>query len=70
METPTHHTNYYSVTGDVVFGSKLHAGDVLEETDVYASTDGRWEKCPCPGVVLMEGVAVVFVRSRPGFGPK
>lgn len=45
-----------------VFGKKLKGGDKLQEGDVYASTSGNWEVCPCPGVVLKEGCEVLWVR--------
>jgi len=60
MEKPDYHRNPYSE--NVVFGAKLSVGDVLKETDVYASADGKWQRCPCPGITLAEGVPTVFVR--------
>ena len=36
----------------LVFGSPIEAGTRLETTDVYDSTSGRWERCPCPGIIL------------------
>jgi len=55
--------------GDVVLGNQLETGDVLEPTDVYESTSGRWELCPCPGLTLeasLEGPIWV----RPNRGPQ
>jgi len=46
-----------------VYGKKLEAGDVLEPTDVYNSTSGKWEPTPCPGAILKkQGPNVVWVR--------
>lgn len=45
-----------------VLGFLLEVGDVLEPTDVYASTDGTWDPCPCPGLKLHDGVKVMWVR--------
>lgn len=59
-------------SGHYVFGEKLPAGTVLEATDLYDSSSGRWEPCPCPGLVLQEGVATTWVRPSlaedPGTG--
>lgn len=44
------------------YGHQLEAGDELEATDVYSSTSGYWELCPCPGTKLVGGLAVVWVR--------
>lgn len=68
METPVYHRNPFSE--NVIFGSKLQAGDVLEENDVYASTDGKWGKCPCPGITLQKGFAAIFVRPQPNIQPR
>ena len=35
----------------------LEAGEVLEETDLYYSTSGVVETCPCPGTTLVTGAA-------------
>lgn len=44
-----------------VLGIKIEPGTVLEENDVYASTTGKWENCPCPGVMLQNS-DVFWVR--------
>ena len=49
---------------DVVFGRRLVPGDVIQKDDVYESTTGKWEKAPCPGVVLEAGVETVWVRPE------
>lgn len=50
-----------------VYGYKLVAGDVIQETDVYDSTAGDWQPAPCPGLMLQEGAGAVFVRPyEPG----
>lgn len=50
VEKPEYYNNPY--TKNVIFGARLQAGDRLKVTDIYASTSGEWEVCPCPGVVL------------------
>ena len=47
-----------------VFGRQLEAGDVLQEGDVYDSTNGSWELCPVPGLKLGEGFAATWVRPE------
>lgn len=47
-----------------VNGEILKPGAVLRATDVYSSTTGKWELCPCPGAVLPEGLEVVWVRPN------
>lgn len=43
----------YWPPGDrATFGHQLEDGEVLEATDVYESTNGGWELCPCPGLAL------------------
>lgn len=48
----------------VVFGRRLNAGEVIQPEDVYDSTSGRWEKAPCPGVVLQVGCTTYWVRRE------
>jgi hypothetical protein len=36
-----------------VHGCELEPGDILQKGDVYSSSNGRWEPCPCPGLVLL-----------------
>ena len=50
---------------DPVYGVKLVAGDVLQATDVYDSSNGFWEQCTCPGAALGEGVATTWIRPMP-----
>jgi hypothetical protein len=45
-----------------VYGVLLQADDVLREGDVYSSSNGYWEPCPCPGGKLGKGLSVVWVR--------
>lgn len=47
---------------DSIYGHILEPGDTLAPTDRYDSTNGTWELCPCPGLVLQEGNAAVWVR--------
>ncbi len=37
---------------DRLYGKRLVEGDLLEPNDAYTSSNGYWEKCPCPGVPL------------------
>lgn len=48
----------------VRFGYELEPGDVLEATDLYDSTSGFWEPCPCPGLTIQEGCATVWIRPE------
>ena len=52
----------HTVPGCTISGRKLEAGEVLEATDVYESSNGQWEPCPCPGLKLGEGVACIWIR--------
>jgi hypothetical protein len=45
-----------------VHGHLLEAGDELRATDVYPSSNGYWEPCPCPGLTLQAGVNIMWVR--------
>ncbi|PIT88526.1 MAG: hypothetical protein COU29_01955 [Candidatus Magasanikbacteria bacterium CG10_big_fil_rev_8_21_14_0_10_36_32] len=45
-----------------IFGQRLQAGDIVEEDDVYDSSSGKWEVCPCPGLTLQESVNTYWVR--------
>lgn len=35
-----------------IFGTVILPCTVLLPTDVYSSSSGDWEPCPCPGIVL------------------
>lgn len=43
-------------------GYELETGDVLQETDLYASSDGYFKPCTCPGLTLQAGVKALWVR--------
>ena len=45
-----------------IVGEIIKPGTRLLPTDVYASTTGKWEYCPCPGALLPEGLDVIWVR--------
>lgn len=45
-----------------VYGHELEPGDVLETSDVYNSTSGAWESCPCPGLKIQDGAGATWVR--------
>ena len=49
------------VTGKVT-ARRIRSGEVLESGDYYLSSNGNWEPCPCPGLVLGEGTACEWVR--------
>lgn len=46
----------------IIQGRKLNPGEIIRADDVYDSTSGRWEKAPCPGIVLQDGYAAIWVR--------
>lgn len=48
-----------------IVGRQVMSGETLEPTDVYSSSNGRWEPCPCPGLILGEGHSVIWVRPDP-----
>lgn len=52
----------YTYGNSKVLGRRLETGDVLEPTDVYESTNGSWEVCPCPGLAIQAGADVVWIR--------
>ena len=65
------HLNKYAVRERPhgVLGRRLRSGEVLLATDVYESTSGRWEPCPCPGIRLLlpqgeNSSAVLWVRPE------
>lgn len=60
---PRFHNNPQYVPSRV-YGRRLVPGDVIEATDLYASTNGRWEPAPLSGVVLGEGIDVIWVRPE------
>lgn len=41
---------------------ELEGGTVLQETDLYLSSTGTWQLCPCPGLTLQPGTPVRWVR--------
>lgn len=50
--------------GQSVYGKQLDPGDILQETDLFESSKGNWETCPCPGLRLQDGVDVVWIRPE------
>ena len=46
----------------VACAAALASLDVLEETDVYASSDGYFKPCTCPGLTLQAGIKALWVR--------
>lgn len=53
---------YKSNKGDEVYGYLLATGDTVQDTDVYNSSNGKWEPCPCPGLTIQLGASVKWVR--------
>lgn len=45
-----------------VFGRLLTDGDVTTVEDVYESTNGAWESCPCPGLMICGSGTCRWVR--------
>lgn len=45
-----------------VIGRKLVPGDIIEESDLYASTSYEWLPAPSPGTTFQKNMATVFVR--------
>lgn len=66
MKPATKHTHPHNITQQI-FGHQLEAGDLLEQGDVYDSSNGYWERCPCPGLTLQGGIATVWIRQVPQF---
>lgn len=60
VEPPRVHRHPES--GRTIYGSLILSGTTLEPTDHYASSSGEWEPCPCPGVVLQDNAAALWVR--------
>ena len=55
-----HHKNPY-LFQPMQYGKRIPVGTTLEPTDLYASTTGKWELCPCPGII-MNSPDVIWVR--------
>ncbi len=55
--------NYPNMENSVV-GYELETGDILQQNDVYNSSSGKWEKCPCPGLMIQieRDSSVIWVR--------
>ncbi len=45
-----------------IVGVRLIPGEKLEPSDVYDSTGGLWELCPCPGLEIEPGAETIWVR--------
>lgn len=48
--------------GVPIYGTRLTPGEVLRETDYYASTNGTWEKNTSPRSMLEKDCSVIWVR--------
>ena len=53
----------YPQNGAPFAGMKLAKGAILQQDDVYNSTAGVWEQCPCPGLKL-GATSTIWVRPR------
>ncbi len=49
--------------GGIICGMQLVPGAILRPGDVYASTTGAWEECPCSGAML-GSVTSIWVRPE------
>ena len=56
------HQNDNSMLRREIDGYLLETGDVLESTDLYDSSNGFWEPAPCPGIKIIAGLSVKWVR--------
>jgi len=50
--------------GEVVIGRRLVSGERIKAGDVYDSSCGKWEKAPCPGLVIQAGSTTYWVRKE------
>jgi hypothetical protein len=39
-------------SGVLMPGRRVRTGEVLLIGDLYDSTEGNWQRCPCPGAIL------------------
>ena len=51
-------------SGVQVQGMQLVRGVVLQKSDLYDSTSGKWENCPCVGGTVPNGQHVVWIRPN------
>jgi hypothetical protein len=51
-------------SGQAIRGTRLQPGDVLQENDLYSSTNGSWERAPITGIPLA-GTSATVVWVRP-----
>jgi len=62
----TYHTHPRSVRDLPIFGRLLEAGDTIESTDLYSSSNGLWEQATCPGLTLHgNGPDPLWIRPVP-----
>ena len=45
----------HPVSGTEIEGVRLAPGNIIQEGDVYDSTDGTWRDAPCPGAEIQPG---------------
>lgn len=57
IKEPTIHIQ--PISGQKVYGIRIFPGEVLSSEDVYNSSNGNWEPCPCPGNILGEGTITI-----------
>lgn len=46
-------------SGLCVYGRRLQEGDTIKATDLYSSSNGRWEPAPCSGLTLQGDNGVI-----------
>ncbi len=52
-----------------IIGTAILPGTLLHPGDVYSDPNGKWESCPCPGVVL-ESISGGVIWIRPDDVPR
>ena len=53
----------HPVSSKRILGLILKEGELIKNTDVYASTTGNWDQAPCPGLTLGQ-TDVIWVRPN------
>lgn len=56
---------FMSFSGNRISGFLLEEGDTLEKDDMYTSSNGMWQPCPCSGLTLgKQSSDVLWVRPN------
>ncbi len=61
MKEPKLHVHPENMTARI-YGAQLETGDIVQADDLYNSSGGNWQSCPCPGLTITMGVSVIWVR--------